>query len=165
MYPCNTFLCPVQCCNYTPSKLPVARPGAWGWWDVDSTPVLGPVVATGLRYVAQMRILQIEAGRRPVHGLVPMAPVPNYSRLGRLKQQKFSLSVLEARHPKSGCGQGRAASKTRGEDACCLSQLLVAAAIPGVPRTLPPSSHSVLPLALSSPRTPVIGFRPTLNPG
>ena len=106
----------------------------------------------------------------------PVTAATDYHKLGGLKQQKFILSILEARSPKSRGQQRQAPSEgSRGESVPCLFQLLgvrhplACGCITPISASVfmwlsPPFSVSVSLLSLI--RTVVIGFRVHAdNPG
>ena len=58
--------------------------------------------------------------KQPLH-YVPGVAVTNGHSLGGLQQQKFILTVLDARSPKSRCRQGCLSGDAEGELVPCLS--------------------------------------------
>ena len=95
--------------------------------------------------------------KQPLH-YVPGVAVTNGHSLGGLQQQKFILTVLEARSPKSRYQQGPAPQRLQGRFLSCRSSV-VAAVIPWSTgaslQSLRPWSHVLLDLAspLSHPES------------
>lgn len=100
----------------------------------------------------------------------PVFAVIKYHKVGDLKQEIYSLTVLEARNPKSKCQQSCTSSRGLRRIIPCLQHLQMMSRIFWLPwllatllHSLPLPSHLPCPLCVPSPQISILKKRFSLN--